>query len=80
MVLTQEMRNCYAFRAIFEEGKQTLWLIEVLFAITRDLDLWIWMQKMQGLNLRDKKDIEEDITDQPTDRHEVSQGSSNNQF
>ena len=36
-VLTQEMRKLYDFCAIFETYRQTLCLIEVLYAVKRDL-------------------------------------------
>ena len=34
MVMTQEI---YAFQTIFETDRETLWLIEVVYAIKRDL-------------------------------------------
>ena len=60
-VLTQDMRKLYAFPAIFETERITLWLIKVLHVTKRYIMGFMasqvnCMQKIKDLN-QEKKDI-----------------------
>ena len=49
-LLTFEQKKVYALRAILEADRQALWLIEVLYAIKRNLLGRLHAKKIKGLN------------------------------
>ena len=59
-ILTQKIRKLLAFEALFEKDRQTLWLVELMYANKRKRLRYIgsyeeFMHKIKGLNQDPRK-------------------------